>query len=490
VYKVADRIIQERFGDGAGRSKTSAYAGFRLECEQHGYLLPSYVWFVKRVRRFVNSKSSIFPGHPKLVPPDGAPVHGDRPWEIAHIDHVLCDIELVCEDTGFLLGKPWLSVLFDAFSRRVLAFWLTFDHPSHRNCLMLMRECVRRHRRLPDAVMFDGGREFTSEVLESLAAIYGVSLQQRANDRPQFGSVIERFLGSLKTMFFANLAGTTVRNPAADPKEAALRAKNGAVWSIGCLHQLLEEFLFRIYDQRVHPSLGRSPAETYEQGLARSGMRPSRAIRYDQEFIMHTLPLTPRGVATIQPGIGFKFNRIYYWCPEMVDASLHRCKVAVRYDPFDISTTYAYIRNTWIRCLASQSEALRGRSEVDLRLASERLRRAATKTGSSCDWTTRQLAEFFKSIETEEQHRRVHLRRLAEYRLRTQRSETPNDGVPAESPLLEAEPPSLPTRGQAIHTAESVAEASPRQRQVSGCPLGALPQDNAAGSTESWGFDI
>jgi len=49
------------------------------------------------------------------------PRHGDRPFEIVHLDHTQADVWVVCSQTGRLLGRPWLSLLSDAFSRRVLA---------------------------------------------------------------------------------------------------------------------------------------------------------------------------------------------------------------------------------------------------------------------------------------------------------------------------------------------------------------------------------
>lgn len=58
------------------------------------------------------------------------PRHGDRPFEIGHIDHTQLDVELVCSRTGRPLGRPWVTFLIDAYSRRLLAVYLTFDSPS------------------------------------------------------------------------------------------------------------------------------------------------------------------------------------------------------------------------------------------------------------------------------------------------------------------------------------------------------------------------
>jgi putative transposase len=77
------------------------------------------------------------------------PRHGDRPFEIGHIDHTELDVEVVCSRTGRVLGRPWMTLLIDAYSRRYLAIYLTFDPPSYRSCMMVLRECVRRYKRLP-----------------------------------------------------------------------------------------------------------------------------------------------------------------------------------------------------------------------------------------------------------------------------------------------------------------------------------------------------
>src|SRR5229473_3075896 len=88
------------------------------------------------------------------------PVHGDRPFAIVHLDHTLLDIELVAQASGRNLGRPWATFLMDAFSRRVLAVYLTFDPPSYRSAMMTLRICVRRHGRMPQSIVVDGGKEF------------------------------------------------------------------------------------------------------------------------------------------------------------------------------------------------------------------------------------------------------------------------------------------------------------------------------------------
>ncbi|GCF10831.1 YbdD/YjiX family protein [Dictyobacter arantiisoli] len=57
------------------------------------------------------------------------PRHGERPFELAHLDHTELDILLVSSVTGKPLEKPWLTLLTDAYSRRILACYLSYDPP-------------------------------------------------------------------------------------------------------------------------------------------------------------------------------------------------------------------------------------------------------------------------------------------------------------------------------------------------------------------------
>lgn len=157
------------------------------------------------------------------------PRHGDRPFEICHVDHTLLDIELTDTSGKHALGRPWLTLMMDAFSRRVVAAHVDFEEPSYRSCMMVLRECVRRHNRLPQCLVVDGGPEFRSTYFEALLARYECTKKTRPPAKARFGSVVERMFGTANTQFVYNLLGNTqiTRNvrqvtKSVDPKRLAV----------------------------------------------------------------------------------------------------------------------------------------------------------------------------------------------------------------------------------------------------------------------------
>lgn len=330
------------------------------------------------------------------------PRHGDRPFEIGHIDHTLFDIELVCSHTTHILGRPWVTFLTDAYSRRLLALYLTFDAPSYRACMMVLRECVHRHGRLPQILVVDGGREFQSTYFETLLARYECTKKTRPGAKPRFGSVCERLFGTANTQFVHNLAGNTqiMRNVRQVTKE--VNPRTHACWTLGEFYEYLCRWAYEVYDTIEHPAFGQSPRESFATGLAQSGTRNHRLIPYDEDFRMFTLPTTSKGTAKVEPGRGVKINYIRYWADAFRDPELEKKQVPVRYDPFDAGVAYAFAGGQWVRCISEHYSCFCGRSEKELMIATAELRRRNQKHTKNLTITAKTIADFLASAEANE----------------------------------------------------------------------------------------
>jgi len=393
------------------KTKTASWLALSLACESQGVAIPSYKTFSLAIRHRPCFTLVLKRSGPRAAYRHEAfhwelelttPRHGDRPFEIGHIDHTELDVECVCSLTGRVLGRPWMTLLTDAFSRRILACYLTFDSPSYRSCMMVLRECVRRLNRLPQSLVVDGGCEFRSTYFETLLARYECTKKTRPPAKACFGSVCERLFGTANTQFLYNLRGNTQLTRNVRLVTKGVDPKRLAVWSFEDLHARLTEYFYEVYDSRDHPALGQTPREAYEAGLAQSGQRLHRLIPYDREFLIYTLPAPGRETAKVIPGRGVKVRYLYYWCDLFRDPLVEKTRVPVRYDPFDAGSAFAFVQNRWAECHSEYYAVFAGRSEREVMLASQELRKRRQNYAQRFSLTARKLAEFLQSVEAEE----------------------------------------------------------------------------------------
>ena len=274
--KLLAQFVESDYESLRQKTRLASWAALKRKCDECGVVAPSHVTFnvavrkrpvfdqtLKRKGRRAAYVQSAFYYELELT----TPRHGDRPFEIGHIDHTQLDVEVICSQTGRPLGRPWMTILTDAFSRRCLALYLTFDEPSYRSCMMIMRDCVMRHNRLPQIIVVDGGPEFKSTYFETLLAEYECTKKTRPPAKARFGSICERLFGTTNTQFIHNLRGNTQITRNVRQVTKSNKPAGQAVWTLSALHTYLSSFLFEIYDTIEHPALGQTPRDAYIIGL-------------------------------------------------------------------------------------------------------------------------------------------------------------------------------------------------------------------------------
>ncbi len=329
--------------------------------------------------------------------------HGGYAWAMAHLDHTELNLVLCDSRTGQPLGKCWLTLLILSHPRRIAAFYLTFDPPSYRSCLAVLRLCVKRYGRLPTAITVDGGPEFQSVYFEQLLALYRVRKHQRPAAEPRFGAPQERLFGTMETEFLYHLLGNTQATQQPRVMTKATDPHRHAVWTLPALASRLGQWADEEYDTIRHPALGMTPREAYELSIQRDGERAHKHIEYDDTFCMATFPTTRKGTAKVEPGVGVRMNYLDYWCEAMRDATVEETQVKVRYDPFDVSIGYTRIDGRWRECITPYTE-FAGCSERELQLLTEELRkRNRLQYGrEQVELTQKQLAAFRRENATVE----------------------------------------------------------------------------------------
>lgn len=411
--ELMEKVITKHYENSIRKNKLSVHKIYKGECKKKSINPVSYKTFCK----YINMR----PRYNLILAREGkraayqfeefyweldlkkTPRHGTRPFEIVHIDHTELDIQLVCSETGKNLGKPWVTFAVDAFSRRILAFYLTFDDPSYRSNMMVLREMVRRFKRMPSIIVIDGGTDFKSIYFDTLLAINKV-IKKRRDGKPRIGNVIERLFGTIHTNFIYNFLGNTqstkknirLVTPQVNPQK-------NAVWTLELLNEAMKEYVYEIYDKTHHTTLNSSPREVYVQGLKMTGIRKQTFITDFELFKMLTLPSPKKGTAKIQKrGCFIQINTFRYWNDILRNPKYAEKNVKVRYDPFDISVAYAYLDNQWVKMHSDYKEVFRGMSEKERKLVSSELKKRNKLNGINKDITLDEQVEFMESNEGKE----------------------------------------------------------------------------------------
>ena len=340
---------------------------------------------------------------PLLGPHRAFPPHGDRPFEVGHIDHTPLDVRLVSSVTGAVLGSPWLTLMIDAYSRMPLAAVLSFDPPSRHSVARVLFDCVRRHHRVPDTLVLDQGPEFHSHDVENALAHLQVHKVERPARKARFGAVMERLFGITNTRFVHELTGNTTLLALGRALSSDRHPSRSAVWTLPLLERACDRWLFEIYPGLVHGTLGETPRAVFQSGLARDGQRVARYVHCD-EALRILLAQTPRGLTRHVDSVrGIVIDYLRFWHDDCQFGDVAATSVSVKLDLADCSVAFAYVRNRWITCRLADGDAdLHGRSWRQIHLAVEALRQRRRAGRAARTINAAVIGQFLRDLDRQE----------------------------------------------------------------------------------------
>lgn len=370
---IMQRVIEVQYTLSRGPRKVEAtkfnesFAIVVTQCNSAGVRAPHFNTFRSRIRRHRGEKRQQARDRAAArsvgtdSPRGPGPVRGaDSPLAVGQIDHTTLDVMLVDETYRIPIGRPWITVLIDIYSRVVLGFFVSIRHASAASvgrCLaqaFLPKDRWLRDRALEISwpvwgvvriIHADNGRDFRGLMLKSACQEYGSSMRYRPVKTPRYGSYIERYLGTTLTTVHT-LPGTTFSTPF---ERRDYDSESLAVMTIGALERWLALF-FDKYHHSIHSSLGTTPLKRFAEGLLPGPNGPGAGyppiLTDARKLRIDLLPykwrtVHPRGIVHFD-GIDYRsdFLRRFardYASPETSGPSE---KLRFRRDPADISVIY------------------------------------------------------------------------------------------------------------------------------------------------------
>ena len=264
------------------------------------------------------------------------------------MDHTPTDINFVdvIDQAGTFVGRAFLTILVDVFSRCILGFCLTLEKPSTLSVALCLAHAVCRKegwmtaRGLghhawttygrPALLHTDSGKDFRSNAFVRGCDEYGIKRKRRHRGRVHEGGVVERLLGKVNGVI-GTYPGATGRS-VADRDEYP--AEQRACLTFADLEKCVALAIVEHNNQQN--------ARTLKVPLKEWLSLADTIARHDDDPDQVLIAFLPGEERTLTPQGLSMFALDYYddWLGTLVPSRDRLGKLPVRYDPRDISHVY------------------------------------------------------------------------------------------------------------------------------------------------------
>lgn len=196
--------------------------------------------------------------------------------ERVEIDHTPLDLIVIDSLTKLPLGRPWLTMAIDHFSRMIMGFYISFNSPSGHGVLQCLRRSMLPKELwlarfpdikgtwpaygIPELIAVDNGTELHSEALESSCMEMGIQMLFCGSKTPQHKGAIERFFRTMNMGLIHRLPGTVFSSV---DERGDYPAEDQAVIDMHSLVHLMTKWIVEVYNVTTHRGIGTRPIDKW-----------------------------------------------------------------------------------------------------------------------------------------------------------------------------------------------------------------------------------
>ncbi|NQX62210.1 integrase catalytic domain-containing protein [Paenibacillus qinlingensis] len=279
------------------------------------------------------------------------------PLHIVEIDHTEFDMDVIDEKTGYVIGRPYITLGIDVFSRKIWCMEISFEPPSAdkvRRAIMhgiFFKDAKKKYDTvydwdvygIPTIIYMDNGPEFkNAEVKRMINETLQSQVQYRPVKTPRYGGTIERYFGTINSELIHRLHGT---RKGSVKQKGDYDSEKEAVFTLEDIRELLT-FYITNYHYEPHSGLPiqfPTTAARYYAGLEMVGF-PEWIDKEDEDYYkMELLPVIVKPYTRD----GVRFENVRY-----KNSSQHKLvmpreyKYKVKYDSDDVSKLFLQLPET------------------------------------------------------------------------------------------------------------------------------------------------
>ncbi|MCV0217561.1 DDE-type integrase/transposase/recombinase [Pseudomonas aeruginosa] len=349
VERIIRELLQKRFLTKQKRSLAAFHREVAQACKTQKLPVPARNTVAQRIAGLHPAKIARSRGGQDAARPlqgaGGIPPEVTMPLEQVQIDHTVIDLIVVDERDRQPIGRPYLTLAIDVFTRCVLGMVVTLEAPSAVSVGLCLAHAACDKRPWleglnvemdwpmsgkPRLLYLDNAAEFKSEALRRGCEQHGIRLDYRPPGQPHYGGIVERFIGTAMQMIHDELPGTTFSNPG---QRGEYDSEKMATLTLRELERWLA-LAVGTYHGSVHNGLLQPPAARWAEAVERVGV-PAVVTR-PTAFLVDFLPVIRRTLTRT----GFVIDHIHYYADALKPWIARRERLPaflIRRDPRDIS---------------------------------------------------------------------------------------------------------------------------------------------------------
>ena len=349
VERIIRELLQKRFLTKQKRSLAAFHREVAQACKTQKLPVPARNTVAQRIAGLHPAKIARSRGGQDAARPlqgaGGIPPEVTMPLEQVQIDHTVIDLIVVDERDRQPIGRPYLTLAIDVFTRCVLGMVVTLEAPSAVSVGLCLAHAACDKRPWleglnvemdwpmsgkPRLLYLDNAAEFKSEALRRGCEQHGIRLDYRPPGQPHYGGIVERIIGTAMQMIHDELPGTTFSNP---DQRGDYDSENKAALTLRELERWLT-LAVGTYHGSVHNGLLQPPAARWAEAITRTGV--PTVITRATAFLVDFLPIIRRTLTRT----GFVIDHIHYYADALKPWIARRDRLPaflIRRDPRDIS---------------------------------------------------------------------------------------------------------------------------------------------------------
>ncbi|BBH54639.1 Mu transposase C-terminal domain-containing protein [Fluviispira sanaruensis] len=353
VESIIHKVVRELYLDKQKRKISKVVQEVRRRCIEANIPPPGQNTVRRRIsqislEKVFEKRSGKFAAHP-FTANHGPAITAQDPLEIFMIDHTKVDVIVVDEQQRLPIGRPWLTLAIDVFSRCIAGFYLSFESPSAVSVGMCLTHAIFDKTDLlnkfniqhswplkgkPEKIVVDQGSEFKSEALRKGCEQHGISIHWRKVGYPHLNGVIERVIGTFMKEIH-EIPGTTFSNTS---ERGNYDSNKMAILTMPELEKWLTHAIVGKYHLEIHSSLMETPLSLFRRGIENRN-KDINLVQNQKAFLIDFLPIERR---TLQRH-GFVIEHIFYFSnaliPWISSGNMNE-KFIIRRDPRNLSRIF------------------------------------------------------------------------------------------------------------------------------------------------------